>query len=356
MLFKNKKRDFEIEIVEIEDDEEIDELCLSETYEESEERELRAEVYGMKRATFLSNDGDTDVSYYVFTPKKVKARAVIQLAHGFCDHILRYEYLAEALCREGFIFCGNDHIGHGYTAESENELGFTAAGGGSAYIVKDTHRLTRLMKKEYPELPVILVGQGMGSVIARIYIEHYAGDLFAAVLIGTEGGDICAKAGRKLSQIVISEKGEWERCELLTKFAFGKYNKKFKKEKSPYSWLTSDEKQRGKIAEDTLCDYIPTARLMYDTFDMLLAVNRDEWAEKINTSLPILIISGEDDPFGNYGKGVRAVYRKLKKAGVKDLTIRLYNGGRHELLFERNKEVVVKNTLDWIEDKLEERE
>ena len=341
MLFKRKKKDFEIEIVEI---------------KEEEITEAPKAPYEMRRESFLSNDGDTDISYCVFAPNKTKPRAIIQLVHGFCDHILRYEYLAEQLCEDGFVLVGNDHVGHGYTAKSEDELGFTVSGGGAACMVKDTHRLTRLMKKEYPDLPVILLGQGMGSIIARIYAEHYSKDIFAAVLIGTDGGGVRARAGRKLSQIVISEKGEMERCEMLSKFAFGKYNKKFKKEKSPYSWLTSDETQRKEIAEDRLCCFVPTARMMYDTFDMLLAVNKDEWAGKIDKKLPILMISGECDPFGDYGKGVRAVYKKLKKAGVKDLTIRLYNEDRHELLFERNKEVVVKNTLDWIKDKLEERE
>ena len=355
MLFRKKKKDFEIEIVEVPEEEEIEAFCLSEEDDEAEEKALLAEVYEMKRDTFPSSDCDTDISYYVFAPKRVKPRAIIQLVHGFCDHILRYEYLAELLCREGFILCGGDHVGHGYTAENRDELGFTVSGGGSAYIVKDTHRLTRIIKREYPDLPVILLGQGMGSVIARLYMRHYDRDIFAAVLVGTDGGAINARLCKKLSQIVISERGERERCELLSKFAFIKYNKKFKKEKSPFSWLTSDEEQREEWEDDGLCAFVPTARMMYDTFDMLLAANRDEWTDKIEKDLPVLIISGECDPFGDYGKGVRALYRKMKRAGVRDITLRLYNDGRHELLFEKNKEVVVKNTLDWIEDRLEER-
>ena len=359
MLFRKKKKDeFEVEICAIVDDEEIiEDVCLEEREDApSEDRELRAEGYELFEDTFLSNDGNTDVAYYIFTPKNVAPKAIIQLSHGVCEYVLRYLPLAEELCAYGYIFCGNDHLGHGYTAEGEDDLGFTAAGGGAAYMVKDVHKLTRIMKNKYPELPVVLLGHSMGSFIARLYIEHYAKEIDGAILVGTGGPDAPASLGKKLAKIIMVEKGEKERSELLERLAFGKYNKKFKKESVPHAWLTRDESVREIYDADEFCNYKLTARGFYDFFDMLDAVSRKEWAKKIDKNLPILIMSGEMDPAGNYGKGVKKVYKRLASAGVRDVTFRLYTDGRHELFNEINREVVIKNTVDWIEDKLEERE
>ena len=367
MFFKKKNKDekeFEVELVEepAEETEDLteDEVCdlvLSETDDEPEEDvELSAQVYDMEKSTFLSNDGDTDVAYYVFTPRGAKPKAIIQLSHGMCEYMLRYEPLARALCAKGYIFCGNDHLGHGYTAETEEDLGYTASFGGSAILVKDVHKLTRIMKTEYPQLPVVLIGHSMGSFVARLYIEHYADELSAAVIVGTGGPEAPAAMGKKLAQIIINKEGERSRSELLDKLAFGKYNKKFKKETVPHAWLTRDEEIRERYDGDKFCNYKFTARGFYDLFDMLSAVSKKSWAKKIRKDLPILIMSGDMDPVGNYGKGVKKVYDRLAAAGVKDVTVRLYTDGRHELFNEINKEVVIKNTVDWIESRLPEAE
>jgi alpha-beta hydrolase superfamily lysophospholipase len=200
---------------------------------------------------------------------------------------------------------------------------------------------------EYPDLPVILIGHSMGSFIARLYIAHYASDITAAVISGTGGPESPAALGKKLAKIIMIRKGERQRSAFLDKLAFGSYNKKFK-EDSPNAWLSRDEEVQSKYSEDKFCNYKFTARGFYDLFDMLAAVSKKKWAEKVPTELPILIISGDMDPVGNYGKGVRKVYDALAKAKVEDVTLRLYNGARHELFNETNKDDVIRDTLEWL--------
>ena len=208
------------------------------------------------------------------------------------------------------------------------------------------------MKIDYPSLPVVLMGHSMGSFVARLYIEHYSDEIDAAIIVGTGGPEAPAALGKKLAQIIIVKEGERARSALLDKLAFGSYNKKFKKETVPHAWLTRDEEVRERYNEDKFCNYKFTARGFYDLFDMLEAVSKKSWAKKIRSDLPILIMSGDKDPVGNYGKGVRKVYDRLADAGMEDVTLRLYVDCRHELFNELNKEVVIKNTVDWIEEKL----
>jgi alpha-beta hydrolase superfamily lysophospholipase len=189
----------------------------------------------------------------------------------------------------------------------------------------------------------------MGSFIARRYISDYGDELAAAVISGTAGPESPTELGKMLARIIIVLKGERQRSKLLKKISMGSYNKKFKDEKSEQAWLTRDRDIQERYATDPLCGYTFTARGYHDLFDLLGAVSSEEWADSVPKGLPILIISGDMDPVGNYGKGVRKVYDALAKAKVKDVTLRLYNGGRHELFNEINRADVISDTLDWLD-------
>ena len=129
MFFKKKKeKEFEVEIIEEMSEicEEADEICISESDDEpAEDIELTPEVYELKKSTFLSHDGITDVAYYVFSPKNAVPKAVIQLSHGMCEYIERYEKegFVSRLAEVGIVVCGNDHLGHGPSV-SDEKLGF----------------------------------------------------------------------------------------------------------------------------------------------------------------------------------------------------------------------------------------
>ena len=299
--------------------------------------------------SFLSADGVTRVHAYVWRPDIPSPRAVIQLSHGMCEYVQRYDAWARRFCAAGFIFCGNDHLGHGHTAPEEGKLGFTATRNGADYLVKDLHTMSALMKNAYPNLPLVLYGHSMGSFAARAYLARYGSDLAAAVISGTAGAGQPAGLARKLAHAVAAAKGDNHRSSFLTSLAFGSYNKRFREEQDVNSWLTRDKSVREAYAADPFCTFVFTAA-GYDTlFSLLQSVSRKDWAQKVPKTLPVMILSGDMDPVGNYGKGVKQVADRLTAAGCERVTLKLYPGGRHEMHNETNRDEVFADILAFLE-------
>ena len=124
--------------------------------------------YNYQEISFPSSDGKNTVRGYIYTPKNVTARGVVQLSHGMIDYVGRYEALADYLTSKGYIFAGNDHLGHGATAASPEDLGFFAERDGYKYVIEDLYRMNKLLRDTFPALPLVLMGHSMGSFIARL--------------------------------------------------------------------------------------------------------------------------------------------------------------------------------------------
>ena len=306
--------------------------------------------YTLWESSFLSHDTKSRAAYYIFEPIGEK-RGIIQISHGMCEYIMRYEPFAREMCKNGFVVCGNDHIGHGKTAPSDELLGYTAEAGGAMIMVKDARMTSGIVRSRYKGLPLFLLGHSMGSFVARLYVEHFGEELAGAIIVGTGGPESPTALGKAVAKAVEKLKGGHHRSRLLDKLAFGGYNKKFK-ENDPHAWLTRDKEVRERYAADKYCSFKFTARGFYDLFDMLGEVSKKDWASRLPRELPILIISGDADPVGNYGRGVDKVYRRIEKADVRDVTLRLYHGARHELLNETSKDEIIEHTLEWIEEHL----
>ncbi|MBQ5661775.1 MAG: alpha/beta fold hydrolase [Clostridia bacterium] len=270
-----------------------------------------------------------------------------------CEYFLRYEGFAEYLAEQGILVFGHDHLGHGNTAGSPEELGFTVSGGGADVLLCDVRSVAEHMRGRYPDLPVILFGHSMGSFIARAVLEgDTASPYSAAILCGTGGPDTPAAAGKALASLLIALRGEKHRSTLLKSIAFAGYNKKFEKNCDKNAWLTRDASVVDKYNADPFCTYVFTFRAYHDLFTLVERVSRREWAENLPKDLPLLLISGEMDPVGSWGRGVRLVDEALRKASVKDLTLRLYPEMRHEILNEIGKETVWRETLEWINERI----
>lgn len=293
-----------------------------------------------------SNQIDT-VCATVWTPQG-EARGILQLCHGMCEYIDRYDHFARYLAGNGFIVCGNDHIGHGQTAGSEEKLGYFAPSDGAQHLINDVHQLRKWMQEETAGLPYFLLGHSMGSFITRNYIVQHPKGLSGYICCGTSGPNPLASVGIRTANHMIKKHGDRYRSSLLKSLAFKNYNRKYGKGAPEFAWVSRDEAVTEAYEKDPYCNFTFTAGAFRDLFTLLQTVSQDDWAGKVNKYLPILLLSGEMDPVGGYGKGVEKVYRRLSDSGVYDLKYKLYLGARHELLNETNREEVYVDILNWI--------
>ncbi len=304
--------------------------------------------------SFLSADGHTTVHAYIWRPTSIQPRAVIQLSHGMCEYIERYDEWARRFAEAGFIFCGNDHLGHGHTAPDDEELGYMDENG-ALLLVEDLHTMSMHMKARHKDLPLILYGHSMGSFAARYYLSLYGNELDAALISGTGGPEQPTALGLKVVSAIRRVKGPHHRSKLITALAFGAYNKKFKDENDPHAWLTRDTETRNRYANDPFCRFVFTAMGYRTLFTLLRTVSSKKWAGTVPKNLPILLFAGDMDPVGNYGKGVRAVAERLEKEGC-DVTLKLYEGGRHEMHNEINRDEVFADLLAFLDSALSKKE
>ncbi len=300
--------------------------------------------------TFPSSNGTSTVHYTVWTPD-VPPVALVQISHGMCEYIDRYDAVARALCQQGCIVFGNDHIGHGRSVASPDELGYFAPADGDLYLVRDLAAMTRLMKEKYRALPTVLLGHSFGSFLARAYLMGHADKIDGLILSGTSGGNQPLKLAMKLCKFIKKRKGERYRSSFLYKQAFGSYNKRFKpKSGKPLGceWVTSDPEALAAYAADPLCAFQFTVQGYYDLFTVLSFVNSEEWYQKVPCSLPIFFMSGEMDPVGGFGKDIPQIAETLLEMDASDVTYKLYPSEHHEPLTGLCRDEAIDDVIAFI--------
>lgn len=294
---------------------------------------------------FLSADGKTQVAGYLYTPTSTTPKAVIQISHGMCEYIGRYEHMIDRLCGAGYAVCGNDHLGHGNT--SPGSYGFFAERDGYKLLLQDLKAMNQLARTKYTGVPMILFGHSMGSFLARWFAEKYPDAQDALVLSGTGGPGLLMRFGKQLARFLSAVKGPKYVSQFLVKVSTGSYCKGIEDATSGSAWLSRDPAVWDAYDADEKCTFSFTVSAYRDMLTAYNHVNTAAWAQRLRKDLPILIYSGDFDPVGNYGKGVRAVYQLLMDAGMEDVTLRLYPGGRHEMHNETNKDEVFDNLIAW---------
>lgn len=306
-----------------------------------------------KQYTYRSASDLADIFAEGYFPAEtVETKAIVQIAHGMAEHHERYEDFIAFLNDNGYAVFINDHLGHGKSCDDKEKLGYFGRHSGYINLVEDMKKLTDIAKEECPGLPLILFGHSMGSMLARIYAERYKGEIKAAVFCGTSGPNPAASVGVLVAELIMKIKGEYYRSPLINNLAFGSYNKKIENPKTPFDWLTSDEKIVDEYINDPLCGFLFTTCGYKDLFNLTSACNEPDWYTSTPLDLPIYLISGDQDPVGAYGKGIKEAYERLIASKHTNVKMDLIKNGRHEILNEIDKNDTYNKILSWMDDVL----
>ena len=300
---------------------------------------------------FPSSDTTHTIAAYVYTMPDVPVHAVLQLSHGMCEYIRRYEPMARFYAAHGIALAGNDHLGHGESA-APGEYGHYGEPGGRYYLLQDLHRMNEHLHQEFPGLPVFLYGHSMGSFYARWYAERWPETIAGLIISGTAGPQLLHTVGQVIATVLAAVRGPRTVSPFMVRANMGGYCKRIPGAKSPNAWLTRDEAVVRAYDADPLCAFPFTLGSYREMLAAIHHVNRVRWARSVDKNLPVLLISGAEDPVGGYGEGVRKVWAMLGDAGIKDLTCEIFEGARHELHNEWNREEVFDYVLHWLEDRL----
>lgn len=292
---------------------------------------------------YPSSDGTHQTHAVLWAPEGREIKGVVQLVHGICEYILRYDNFARFLASQGYVVVGNDHLGHGKTATGPQEYGYFSRWWD---LVHDVRTLQLKVKETYPELPYFLLGHSMGSFVARTFLIDYPGSLNGCILSGTgQEPPVTVAAGKFLTGMGDPKKVN----KLFYDLSIGAYNKKFAPTRTSADWICRDEAVVDAYLADPLCNFPTKAGMNHAMMTGLQYVADKENLRKMDKNLPVYFFAGDQDPVGAMGKGVKKVSGWFREAGMKDVTVKLYPGGRHEMLNETNKEEVYADVLAWLE-------
>ncbi len=297
---------------------------------------------------FDSRDGIHKIHAVRYVPEDGRIAGIVQIVHGMAEYIERYEEFAEYLVQRGFVVTGDDHLGHGKSVGDGN-FGYFCEQDAATVVVRDVHRLKKMTQTEYPGVPYVILGHSMGSFILRNYLCRYGSGIDGAVIMGT---GMQSKATVTLAKAVVGIQkvfcGSKHVSRLMDKLAFGSYNKRFQPERTSVDWLSRNTGNVDRYIEDPLCGFVFTVNGFSTLFELISRIQKQENLEKVPDNLPIFMVSGADDPVGEYGEGVRRAYDSLKNAGVQNIVLKLYDKDRHELLNEEDRELVMQDIYNWI--------
>lgn len=297
--------------------------------------------------TFTCSD-EKVLSLRKWVPENKNQVAVVQILHGMAEHSARYERFATYLNSKGFIVYAHDHRGHGFST-SDDERGWFAERDGWMRVAQDSYEISTHIAKEHPNKQLFLLGHSMGSFLARTLMvlqpELYQG----VILSGTAAGKgLLGKIGKLLASSRAKRHGSRTPDALLDKMSFGSFSKKFEPHITNFDWLSRDTEEVQKYVDDPHCGFVCSSQFFVDLITGIEFANNRTQMARVPKDLPLLLVSGDEDPVGDFGKGVTKVYRAYLAAGLTDVTLHLIPGGRHELLNETTREEIFTLIGSWL--------
>ena len=305
----------------------------------------------MKEDRWYPSKGAGQIHVCAWLPEG-EVRAVVQIVHGIAEFAERYDDFAKYLNQQGLAVVAEDHMGHGQSINNGGIQGYFHGGWFTA--VEDTVQLTKDTVAQYPDVPYILFGHSMGSFMARTILCKYPElPLKAAVICGTGWQPTFAlPALIRVVEGICQKSGETVPSEKLQNLVFGSYNRKVEHPRTPFDWICRDRKVVDAYIAHPLCGFTATCGLLRELMKGIYYIQQPRNLQNMCKDLPVFFIAGGDDPVGNYGKGVRQAAQAFQKAGMKDVSVRIYPLCRHEILNEINKIEIYEDVLQWIETQI----
>lgn len=308
----------------------------------------------MKKYTekIASTDSKNDLNVIIWETEK-EPIGVLQIVHGMAEYIDRYNDFAKYMTEHGFNVIGHDHLGHGHSVSDEHDYGFFAEENGDKIIIEDMHSVTQYAREKWEDLPNFILGHSMGSFCLRQYLTKYSNDVFGAIIMGTGWiPSAAALLGKTIATNTCKSKGSHTVNPLLIKLTLEPYNKPFAPARTNCDWLSRDEKQVDLYVNDKLCGFDFTAGAYKDFFTILEKIAKNRQLIGMRKSLPILITSGSVDPVGGK-KACEKLNAQYKRCGIDDVTLKLWENDRHEILNELDKSDVYDYIYNWLKSKIQ---
>lgn len=301
-----------------------------------------------KEIRYPSNDNITEIHACMWIPVG-KINAILQIEHGMIEHIKRYESIAEILNNAGILVCGSDHLGHGESVIDREHYGYFASVRGDNILIEDAVRLTDLVKNKYPNIPYYILGYSFGSFLVRNYITKYDDKIDGAIIMGSAYHSPL-KMNLAILYTAIHQfyhHGWFYRSKALKKMTIGNMHKYFE-EDDPNCWLTRNDEVLKSYDKDPKCNFSFTCNGYLNMFRLIKNANKKSSLKNIDGNLPLFIVSGRDDPVGNFGKRVEKLQRFYKNAKMSNVKLRIYNNMRHDILNEPERIIVINDIIAFI--------
>lgn len=277
---------------------------------------------------------------------------IIQIIHGMAEYVERYEDFAVDMAGRGFLVVGQDHLGHGKSISKDGQIGYFCKRDAATVLVRDVHRLKKIIQEENPGVPYVILGHSMGSFILRNYLCRYGTGIQGAVIVGTGmPPKNFAAFSKLLTRVALLVQNPRHRALTLNKLSFGKYNQRIEPAETDSDWLCTDRAVVNAYIEDPLCGEIFTVNAFAALAELISRLYKKENLFLMPKDLPVLFLAGTEDPVGDYGEGVRRAYQSFVDTGMQEVSMKLYDGDRHEILNETDKHEVYQDIYDWIKQK-----
>ncbi len=304
---------------------------------------------------YESRDGKTQIHGVIWKPDCMvgeyagKPKCVLQIVHGMEEYIDRYDEFAKFMNKCDICVIGNDHLGHGQSVSDGVMHGYFGEDDIATVVVRDVHRLKKMVQEQLPDVPFFIMGHSMGSFITRNYICRYGTGIKGAVIMGTGFmPNIALGTGQFITRTMALFHG-WEyKSPFVQKMAFGAYQKRIENPETGVDWLSANEENVQNYIADPLCGFGFTVNGFYTLFEFIKRAQSASWRKKIPKELPMFFVAGAEDPVGGYGEGVKKAFSLYQKAGMSDLSIKLYEKDRHEILQEDDWGRIAQDIYEWI--------